>query len=74
MKFKNYKDIVTDQHGFQFVKNNIIVTDKIQKCFICGTPTKYIEVCSEAYFCSDACVKRFYDRVADMENMLDNDF
>lgn len=44
----------------------MIGTDK-QKCLVCGTLTKYIEIFSEAHFCSDECVKEFYEQVAKSE-------
>lgn len=28
-------------------------------CLMCHTPTKFIEVYSEAYFCSDECTQAF---------------
>ncbi len=28
-------------------------------CLTCGCPTKYIDLCSESYFCSDECVMEF---------------
>lgn len=41
-------------------------------CFVCGTPTKYIEVCSEAHFCSDECVDKFYKQVSEFESFGTN--
>ncbi|MFG6378350.1 MAG: hypothetical protein K1W19_08565 [Lachnospiraceae bacterium] len=38
-------------------------------CMVCGTPTKYIEVCSEAHFCSDECVDKFYGQVSEFERI-----
>lgn len=59
MKFSDYQ-IITDELGFQFVKDNVMVTDQEVGCLMCGRPTRYVEVISEAYFCSDECVKAFY--------------
>lgn len=42
MKFEDYKEITTDQYGFQFVKNNIMIGNEETKCLICGSLTKYI--------------------------------
>lgn len=39
------------------------------KCLTCGTPTKYIEVCSEAHFCSDECIDKFYKQVEEFEGV-----
>ena len=58
MKFEEYKPI-TDQYGFKFAKNGIMIGEKECGCLMCHSPTKFIEVCSEAYFCSDECVQAF---------------
>lgn len=42
------------------------------RCLACGTPTKYIEVCSEAHFCSDECVDKFYKQVSEFESIETN--
>lgn len=39
------------------------------RCIVCGTPTRYIEVCSEAHFCSDECVDKFYQQVDEFESI-----
>lgn len=69
LKFDDYKEITTDQYGFQFVKNNIMIGTEEKGCLVCGSPTKYIEVCSEAHFCSDECVKKFNKQVSAFEKM-----
>lgn len=69
MKFEDYKEIKTDQYGFQFVKNGIMIGTEECRCLTCGTPTKYIEVCSEAHFCSDECVAKFYKQVSEFESV-----
>ena len=69
MKFEDYKEVITDKYGFQFVKNDVMIGDEEQGCLICGTPTKYIEVCSEAHFCSDECVDKFYKQVSEFERI-----
>ncbi len=69
MKFDDYKEIKTDQYGFQFIKNGIMVGTEECGCLTCGTPTKYVEVCSEAHFCSDECVDKFYKQVSEFENI-----
>lgn len=69
IKFKDYKDIIIDQYGFQFVKNGIMIGTEECGCLTCGIPTKYIEVCSEAHFCSDECVDKFYEQVGKFESI-----
>lgn len=60
MKFEKYP-VTVDRHGFKFAKNDIMVGNAEKICLMCGTPTKYIEVISEAHFCSDECVSKFYE-------------
>lgn len=69
MKFDDYKDIKTDEQGYQFVKTGIMITAEEKPCLICKSPTKYIEVCSEAHLCSDECVKTFYKQVSKFEKL-----
>lgn len=65
MKFEDYEEIMTDEYGYQFVKNGIMMGSEEKHCLICGRPTRFIEVCSEAYFCSDECVREFDKQVSD---------
>ena len=58
MRFEEY-ELKADRYGFQFAKNDIMLGKEENHCMICGRPTKFIEVCSEAYFCSDECVRAF---------------
>lgn len=58
MKFEEY-ELKTDQYGFQFAKSDIMLGKNEHPCMICKSPTKFIEVCSEGYFCSDECVRVF---------------
>lgn len=37
-------------------------------CFTCGKPSKLIDVCSEAHFCSKECMDEFYDWYEDVVN------
>lgn len=46
---------------FEKETNSIIKGSKEVGCLTCGEPTKYIEVCSEAHFCSTECVDKFYE-------------
>lgn len=62
MKFEKYP-VTVDKYGFKFAKNDIMVGDTEVSCLICGAPTKYIEVFSEAHFCSDECVDKFYEQL-----------
>ena len=48
-------------------KEDIIKTDKLLKCSICGELTYYIELCSEAPFCSDECLAEFYRQYWEVE-------
>lgn len=68
MKFKDMKR-VKDEYSFEFVENGIMVGSKGNKCLTCGETTEFIEVCSEAYFCSHECVKEFDKEV---DQLFDN--
>ena len=59
MKFDKYQ-LTTDKHGFKYAKQDIMLTDKGHECLQCGALTRFVEVFSEAAFCSDECVDRFY--------------
>jgi len=74
MKFEEYP-VTTDDQGFRWVKNGVMVGDTECGCLTCGKPTKYIEVCSESHFCSDECVDEFYrqhDRIVEQDEILWN--
>lgn len=60
---------MTDEYGYQFVKNGVMIGTEEKACLTCGTPTRYIEVCSEAHFCSDECVDKFYKQVSEFESI-----
>lgn len=52
--------------------NSIIKGSKKVGCLVCGYPTEYIEVCSEAHMCSTECVDEFYkEYFSQLENMPD---
>jgi len=60
MKFSEY-ELKKDKHGFEFAKNTIMKTEKLQMCMQCGSPTNFVEVLCEGYFCSDECVDDWYN-------------
>lgn len=39
-------------------------------CAICGELTTFIDLCSEAPFCSDECLTEFYKKYWEEENKL----
>lgn len=41
------------------------IEGSIRRCIICGTPTPFIEICSESHFCSTECVDAFYQMMDD---------
>ena len=41
--------------------DGIICGHHEEPCAMCGEPTRFIEICAEAHFCSDECMKQFYD-------------
>lgn len=52
--YPNMKPIVDEEGG-------MIRGRQAEPCFVCGCPTEYVEICSEAHFCSEECVNTFYD-------------
>ena len=46
-----------------------MITSGEKPCLICKRLSKYIEVCSEAHFCSDECVKVFYKQVSKFKKL-----
>jgi len=59
MNFEKY-ELKTDKYGFKFAKDDVMLGSEESICFMCNRPTKFIEVYSEAHFCSDECVEAFY--------------
>lgn len=59
MKFNQY-ECVTDRLGFKYARKDVMLTNKKKPCLQCGAPTLFVEVFSEAYFCSDECIDAFY--------------
>ena len=53
-KYPHMKPIVDEEDG-------MIRGRKTEPCCVCGQPTEYIEICSEAHFCSEECLNAFYD-------------
>lgn len=48
-------------------RTGLLKSNKTQSCMICGSPTSYIEVCSEGYLCSKECENYFYGLVDEQE-------
>lgn len=45
-----------------------------EPCCVCGQPTEYVEICSEAHFCSEECLDGFYTEfMASLTNWPDED-
>ena len=60
----------TDKYGFEYIADKCILVGKNKRpCLICGELTDYIDVCSEAHFCSDECVKAFYQQLTEYEKL-----
>jgi hypothetical protein len=56
MKFKD--KFPNAKHMEMADKGHLVGMEK--GCLMCGEPTKFIEVCSEAHFCSEECEDIFY--------------
>lgn len=63
MKFSDYP-VKTDDHGFRFAKDDVMVTETEKICLVCGVPTKYVDTISEGHFCSDECRNKFYQEMS----------
>ena len=57
--FKNMKYLEVDE-GIIKGKNPV-------PCTTCGEPTIFIDLCSEAPFCSEECLEQFYNDYWDSE-------
>lgn len=69
MKFSDYGTVVHHHpNGSRFVKEGMMVVPDAQPCIICKSLTRYLDVCSEAHFCSDECLEVFNKMVAEQEN------
>ena len=42
-------------------KDTLLVGKEEKPCQECGSPTRFIDYCSEGHFCSDECMHNFYD-------------
>lgn len=42
------------------VVGDILRCNKVDNCYECGLLTPFIEINTEAFFCSDECVEKFY--------------
>lgn len=67
-----------DKYGFKYVTDSVLVGDKQIGCLQCGEPTEFVEVYTEAHFCSEECVmewdKYYYEMCEGMQNLCDSEF
>lgn len=69
MKYKDMKDKITFcQYGYKYIGDDIMVGDNKVGCLICGEPSEYIDIYSEAHFCSEECKDEFYNRFNELVN------
>ncbi|MGL5329973.1 MAG: hypothetical protein ACRDD7_11940 [Peptostreptococcaceae bacterium] len=72
MKYEDMQDkIVKDKYGYEFIGNSIMVGKNEVGCLKCGTPSRYIDVFSEAHFCSEECLKAFDEEWAEQLSNMD---
>lgn len=64
-RYSNMREIVDEE-------DCVIRSYRAEPCCICGEKTVYIEICSEAYFCSEECVDRFYEVFADRMQYMEH--
>lgn len=58
-KFSTMEQYVSN-HGLNFVADGILVGECKAPCIECKELTEFIEICSEAHFCSEECEKEWY--------------
>lgn len=51
--------------------SEVIVSDNVHKCCICGKPTQFIEINYQAPFCSDECIAEM-DKQSGVKESEDN--
>ena len=56
-----YKDLHPNMTPIDSEEGGVIRGHATEPCCVCGHPTEYIEICSEAHFCSEECLNEFYD-------------
>lgn len=56
---KKYENMTTGDKE----QDGIIHCASSLPCLICGKPTAFVEICSEGRFCSDKCLKEFYNKM-----------
>jgi hypothetical protein len=54
-----FKDKFPNVKYMEMADNGHLV-GSLKPCLLCGEPTEFIEVCSEAHFCSEECENEFY--------------
>lgn len=60
MNVVKYAELYPNMTPIDVEENGIIRGRMAEPCCVCGETTEYIEICSEAHFCSEECVDEFY--------------
>lgn len=72
MKYKDIRRKMTkDAQGFNFIGLDIMVGENKVPCLSCKEPSEYIDIFSEAHFCSSECKDAFYQELDAQERMRD---
>lgn len=66
MKFSKMKKTKCP-YGFDYVTPSVMVGNGDKPCLTCGELTEYVEIFTEAHFCSEGCVNIFYKKLSKME-------
>jgi hypothetical protein len=67
-----FKDKYPNVKQGDMVDNSYLIGNE-GSCIICGEPTSFIEVCSEANFCSDECENQFYKELTEWQHKFENE-
>lgn len=61
------------RHGLTYVTEGVIVGKKKVPCSNCKELTEFIEICSEAHFCSEECEKEWYRKYDEWVKSIPNE-
>ena len=60
----NFEIKYPDATNMEEVREGLIKSDKKRSCLVCGSPTSFVEINYQAYFCSEKCILLFEARIS----------
>lgn len=67
MKFSEHVPVKDSQGDMRVCDGQVLVGTVDAPCLVCGEPTRFVDISSEARFCSDECMNKFYERLYENE-------